>query len=235
MYKKLSTSIGVALLVLVGSFLPMVASAYTITTTNLTAAHNGFGYSTATAHKSAQCFTSIGAGDVTSVLVSMSYAGTPTDNFVISLEETTAGAPNGTVLSSVSVPASSISSTPTDYTYTFATSSLAASTVYCFVFSRTGSDSTSNYYNDDGDSVGSLFWWMNSGVWTSTAGTHRLVFDVNPASGGGGATAGWPVSPFGTATTTYTVVDNPTQDYFNGLALFLFGFVLILWLFKGRK
>jgi len=37
------------------------------------------------------------------------------------------------------------------------------------------------------------------------------------------------------STTQCTLIFNPNQDYFNGLALFLYGFTIILWLFKGRK
>jgi len=98
---------------------------------------------------------------------------------------------------------------------------------------------------------------LNAGTWTAfanllsnmTAGISGMALQHNngagdayydsladgntpPATESGSASS---TSPFGTATTTYTVIDNPTQDYFNGLALFLFGMTSIMWLFKGRK
>ncbi len=152
---------------------------YTITTTASSSSANGYGYSVGTAEKAAQSFTTTGAGTLNNVTFSMCKIGSPADNFVIELQSDSSGAPSGTVLASYTGAASSITTSPTDYSYSFGLTTLSASTKYWFVFSRSGSLSTSNYYTNPGLGTGSDFDWLNSSVWTSTPGTQRITFTVS--------------------------------------------------------
>jgi len=63
----------------------------------------------------------------------------------------------------------------------------------------------------------------------------------NDCGGGGGGGGGGSFSPgpeevfpgYG-ASTTFMIIDNPTQDMFNALLAFVGGFAILIWLFKGR-
>lgn len=75
-----------------------------------------------------------------------------------------------------------------------------------------------------------LSWIPNSG--SSPGGTVSFTPPAPPTPSVASSTLPCEVV---SSTTACTLQFNPNQDYFEGLALFLFGMTLILWLFKGRK
>lgn len=94
-----------------------------------------------------------------------------------------------------------------------------------------------------GDPVGMVIKPVTVGGVSSSQGTLSsfCISDVSFADcggGGGGGGGGSNSAPFPfpgkEASTTYQIVDNPTQDVFNGVVLFMGGMVLMLWLFKRR-
>lgn len=157
---------------------------YVLTSTASSTSANGYGYSVATAEKAAEPFTTSTAGTLDSVTFSMCKIGAPGDNFVIEVQTDSAGSPSGTVIASYTGAGSSITTSPTDYSYSFGITTLSATTTYWFVFKRSGALSTSDYYTNPGLSSGSNFKWLNSSVWTSTPGTQRYTFTVSDIVGG---------------------------------------------------
>jgi len=61
--------------------------------------------------------------------------------------------------------------------------------------------------------------------------------DGSSCTGGGGGGTPTSTMPFAghEASTTFQIIDNPTQDFMNGVWLFLAGMFFIIWLFKGRR
>lgn len=97
-----------------------------------------------------------------------------------------------------------------------------------------GPPPTVEYYKAPGGDLTTGTWLVNTG--TSPAGT--FIFDLCPPP-----TPPTPVAtssetavfPGHEASTSYQIIDNPNQDYFNGLLAFMAGVVIIIWIFKGRK
>jgi len=56
-----------------------------------------------------------------------------------------------------------------------------------------------------------------------------------PSPGGNFALGPGEVFPGYESSTTFMIIDNPTQDMFNAELAFVGGFVILIWLFKGRK
>jgi len=112
---------------------------------------------------------------------------TPTDNVVIRIETNNSGSPSGTLVdanATVAVAGSGLSTTPGNwYTFTFPTSiTLATSTLYWLVVSRSGSRDETNYYNTQVKSAGyanGLYTRMDSGSWVSVgSGGYDAAFRV---------------------------------------------------------
>ena len=184
--KKLSFNMIKKYLVLIigiGSFfLINNALAYTLTSTTSSDPANGFGYSSAIAEKAAESFTTIGAGTMDIVTFSQNKIGAPTDNYTIEIQTDSSGSPSGTVLASFTGAGADLTTTPTDYNRSFGTVSLSASTKYWFVFKRSGTLSTTDYYGNPGLGTGSNYKWLNSSAWVSQAGTQRYSFDITELS-----------------------------------------------------
>jgi len=68
----------------------------------------------------------------------------------------------------------------------------------------------------------------------ATQNTVAAVVMVGGGGGGGGGGSATSTSPFSyiTATTSYAVVDNPTQDFFDGIVCFFLGFLGMVWLLR---
>lgn len=107
-----------------------------------------FGSSTTISEKKGQSFLSTLGGSVSSVLVKLSKVGSPTDNVVMKIYETSAGAPTGSALytSTNTIAGATITTSEVDYTFNFSGASLSGSTTYAFALERTGALNASNYY-----------------------------------------------------------------------------------------
>ena len=86
---------------------------------------------------------------LTSVTLKLSKAGTPTDAVELRIYATSGGLPTGSPLATAAntIPASSMTTTATSFSFTFSPLSLSSGTMYAIYALRTGSASTSNYYN----------------------------------------------------------------------------------------
>jgi len=102
-----------------------------------------------------------------------------------------------------------------------------------------------NYYSNSVGSAEATPDLVPAGAWNVSGGASPAGTVVAGicGSGGGGAVQAPPFEAiFGlaattTASSTHTVsiVDNPTQDVFNGYILFLSGMFAMLWLFKRKN
>jgi len=134
---------------------------------------------------------------------------------------------------------------------------LTAGTWYLnFTYSGTGNFNVNGFATGDADHTGSeidyvvtTLFFTRIEIWdhTSFVGTISNVCVTDTpgdcASGGGGGGSGNGVFPDGSevfpgiATTTivFSIVDNPTQDFFNGMVLFLMCNFGLIWVFKSRR
>jgi len=111
-----------------------------------------------------------------------------------------------------------------------------------YTASASFSDVPLTYPNGNTANTGTLQFYDGSGavcngVGCSFTGSLTTVCITDTIGGCGTPTppqSNGSFDPFGT-TTSYTVITNPNQDFFNGMMLFMSGLFLILWLFKGRK
>lgn len=165
-------------------------------------------------------------------------SGSPTDDVVISLYSDSGGSPN--TLLETSSQATVRGGTPQLYTVTFTGSTqLTSGTTYWLVASRTGSLSSSDYYYmDDSSSAppyGGVKKWEASS-WSAYV-TNNWKFTLTGSAGGSSHK-----NPFdeifgvasSTASSTISIVDNPTQDVMNGFILFFMSFGGVVWFFKKR-
>jgi len=86
-----------------------------------------------------------------------------------------------------------------------------------------------------GTSNGIYLWGQTA---TNPAISELCITDIEGdcESGGGGEASTTPFYEiFGTTTGTYHIVDNPTQDTFNLILLFLIGFFGMSWLFAKKR
>lgn len=76
---------------------------------------------------------------------------------------------------------------------------------------------------------------LNSTINASSADGALITVIFSPSGGGGGG--GSTVSPFSaySTTTQWLVINNPNQDYFNGVIIFFMMFGSMIWIFKPRK
>lgn len=89
-------------------------------------------------------------GTVVSVTLSLNKAGAPTDNLVVSIQAGTASTPNGVKLDSVTVPASSLTTTLTNYTFALSAQIPAGTAFYHVVLERDGALDNTNFYGVSG-------------------------------------------------------------------------------------
>jgi len=174
-----------------------------------------------TDYRCGQQFTTVGAGDVSSVTMKMAKHNSPTQLLTAKIETTSGGSPTGTVLGTSStfdastIGASACSSGGNSVTFTFATPvSLSASTEYAVTVTGSANNGT-NYPaicgKNPGDTSGSDVIYGTNTTWTVTAPSALyLTVPVVESSGGGGgdtsATSTW------TATTTFSCVLTSTSS-----------------------
>jgi len=157
---------------------------------------------------------------------------------------------SGSVIAASSlVNASSVSYNTASFTFatsTFSgTTALTAGTQYwaVYTYSVPGGGSFNPGWSDDilvgctsSTSCGDSATWRGTlSSWTEANTQASLALSVYVGSGGGGGGgSATSTSPFSyiTATTSYAVIDNPTQDFFNGIVCFFLGFLGMIWLLR---
>jgi len=155
--------------------------------------------------------------------------GSPTDDTVVYIENDLGGFPDGTILGSSAVAASSLSGTCAATVYpTITTASDLPPGTYWAVRGRSGAlDNSNNYLNCINHSSMTTTASRNTGTW----GTYGLdmvgTLDTSETGGGGGgSSAVWNFS------TTTTLVDNPTEQMFDAVVLFLMSMAFVIWLLR---
>jgi len=173
-----------------------------------------------------QVFTTTDAGTIEAVQYCLVTASSPTGNVQVDLYANSGGEPTGASLGQATITASSIGSLGL-YAFNFSSPiPVSAGTSYVLTVNRStyavgsvracGGSSGPNdgvYSNDNGST------W--SGIGSQFATQIDVITSDTPTT-----------TP---ATTTVQYVDSPTDDLFHGYILFLAGFVIIIWLMRGRK
>ena len=141
--------------------------------TSVTTTTRNVGYNTSTSSKVFQQVTPTQAENALEVQIYAKKVGSPTDNLQVELYATDAsGDPTGSALASGSVAGSGLTTSFAWYTLSLSAEvQLQAGVIYALVVSRSGSASTSNYYqvnqnNDAGYSGGVMKYWTGS-AWTA--------------------------------------------------------------------
>jgi len=140
-----------------------------------------------------QCQTFTSGSIVASVAVYLATTGSPTDAVQVDIYATSASIPTGASLgTSVSIPASSLTASAAQYTFTFsAPITLPSSAKYAAVVSRTGSLDSTNCYRifgvtssaDPAENAAT----DTNGTWGALAGDYDLVV----MGAAGDTTTGW--------------------------------------------
>lgn len=141
--------------------------------TSVTTTTRDVGYNTTTSSKVCQQVTPGTAVNALEVMIYAQKVGSPTDNLQVDLYATDAnGDPTGSALASASVAGTGLTTSFAWYTLTLSAEvQLQAGVSYALVVSRSGSVSTSNYYqvnqnNNAGYSGGVMKFWTGS-AWTA--------------------------------------------------------------------
>lgn len=149
--------------------------------------------------RAAQSFLTIGAGTLNlTVQIGLKTFGSPSDNVVITLEDSTGGggAPSGTPLSTGTIAAASLTGSNALYSITMDTAfSMSAAHTYFIVESRSGTLDGTNHYGLALTTpvvyVDGTVWYQDgaTSVWTSYNGTEesRLIVGVDSAAGANSA------------------------------------------------
>jgi len=173
----------------------------------------------------AVAFTTTVTANTFDVNLDSAVNGSPSDDAVIYIEGNSSGQPDGTVLGSSQVPASSLTGTCGATAYpTITTADLPAGT-YWLVRGRSGSpDNTDNFLNCINHLSTTNTEQQSSGSW-SGYGLDMVGTMVTSDSGGGGGG--------GTGTTTPpTVIDDPAEQIFDAMILFLLTMFGMIWFMR---
>lgn len=180
----------------------------------------------------AQSFTTEGTEPISSVEANVYKVGSPIDGMEWALQSDDGGEPDGVdiVVSGSETITPTACGTPTTFEFTDAPA-LDDATTYWLVLRRTGDfDEGGNIYGvcqDTADPYAGGFeaYYHSGSLWTPRSGRDvRMTIYFVEGGGGGGETA----------TATSTVINNPNQDFFNGVLLFLVSFFGTVWLFRRR-
>lgn len=244
MYREITIKNAVFWVVFSILFFASVLPAFAETITWASSSNDLDNYGNTSQAKIAQPFTPSVNADTASVVFGVKPSGSPTDNVTIDIFADSAGLPSGSSLGGTSLPHGSIGSDcTTPITFPSITGlSLVGGTQYWVVFGRSGSQDGTNKYTYCGqDSTpGVFYYFLNNTTWTLGWGNIFKQIVLTSSGGGGGSTDGaFPngseVFPGQSASTTFSIVDNPTQDFFNGMVLFLMSFFGLIWIFKSRR
>jgi len=167
----------------------------------------------------AQQITTVGEAYIDSIDVCMLASGSPTGDVFVSVQADSGGEPSGTSLVQQSMAASGIT-TAAQYGFTFDSPVLlAASTDYWVVITRS---ETSSGIQSCGVTTGGTGYMYYNGSWNTLAdyGISLIAYLTDAP----------PTPPV--ASTTLSVINNPTLDMFLGIVLFFMVFVFVIWFFR---
>lgn len=135
--------------------------------------------------KVAQSFSLTYAAILASVNLKLMKQGSPTGTLTVALQADSGGAPSGVNLASATKAESSLTTSPTVYTFTFGTPyTISASTTYWIVISGSTAVNTTNnsivrFQKSDAYTGGAIKIYRNTNVWASPVqSTHDLYFVI---------------------------------------------------------
>lgn len=184
-----------------------------------------FGRVSPNPQKAAQPFTVAETCTVLEIGVTMYTTGTPTDDVEIEIRDDNSGTP-GTLLEQCT-DVSPTGTTPTEYISTCVGDAvLEPLAVYWLTVERSGAEDDTNYYRWGTGTTAPKYSELErliNGSWTPIGDGQNGLFYV---SGETTADVAFDL--------TAIEIQLANLVYFTGLLLFLFGFWLIIWMFKGR-
>jgi len=178
-----------------------------------------------------QPFLTEGTEPISSINAEVFKSGSPADGMIISIQEDVAGEPSGTDIT-VSDPENPPADTCGQREFVFTGApEMTDATQYWLIFKRSGTPGDTGSFSICSDgaepyAVGPLWYHHNGDNWTEFL--RNAVVELFFVTGGGGG--GEPTA----TTTASTVINNPNQDFFNGVLLFLVSFFGTVWLFRRR-
>jgi len=169
------------------------------------------------------------------VRLSMFRLGSPSGTLELGVHNVDSGLPGSDIYDSVSIPVTDIASGTTasdcvEYEFPELSTDFLSANEYFFVvregagFTGDGSNGIYTCWNAAGEDGG--YRQDTDGIW------HDLGFG---ALGGSAEFTSIPPTPTTTPTTTPQTVDNSVQSLFYGYILFMTGFVVIIWVLRGRR
>jgi len=187
-------------------------------------------------YKRAMRFTLTSSCDVGKVGLHIVKNNAPGDAVDVQIYSEAGGEPDTTIVTGSNITTSNTTTGVMTYS-TVSTTTLAAGN-YWIVAHRTSTIDNTNYYGWDGDTGGSPnFVYANGAETTWALGTGSLAFDIvgdSAAPPEPPPSSGLPI--FGdyisNASSTFIIVDNPNQDLFNGIMLFIAMFWFVAWYFR---
>lgn len=137
-------------------------------------------YGKATAQtRQAQSTLETASRSVSGLSLILQKTASPVDNSTFSIQGDTAGLPDGTDITSFTFANSTLTTSPVEYNFFFATTTLAASTRYWIVARRSGANDLTNYpmwkFDSTGTYAGGFPANYNGTDWT-TSGAHDFGF-----------------------------------------------------------
>lgn len=128
------------------------------------------------------------AFDASILFYKLKKAGAPTDNFTLSIEGDTAGAPNGTPIVSTTFSGTTLTTSFVEKEFVFATTTFAANTKYWVVMDRSGAADDANNYVTSAETSSSytngICRYQDEGVWANNPGCDFNIKFMKWASAG---------------------------------------------------
>lgn len=226
----------------VAAFFPLFASASVCAIYTTAGAGTQSWGDTSSQEQIAQPFTVSSACVVNAVGIYAETLGSPADSPVIELAANNAGVP-GTILDTGTNPTLTGSFAWATSTFSGGITVSPGST-YWIVYTRSGGRSPTDRYSTTVDNTSPPFSPLNryNGTSWSTLSTYNSLFEVDGTPGSTPSPGLNPASEIFASSTlkespvaTYQIVDNPTQDFFMGVLLFILTMFGIVYLFKVRS
>jgi len=174
-----------------------------------------------------QKFVACADGSIASVSVYVSIAGgVPVDNIVVGLQADSSGVPSGTYLDSDSLSGLSLSGSSVQHEFSFsAPVDVANGMTYWVVVSRSGSNSTVNYYGVGGDTDDGTAYRIDGGVFDPPGRDMNISGTIVEGGGGGTEDSG------SVATTTVDEIAGASDILFVGVSSFFIGLIGTVWMY----
>lgn len=172
-------------------------------------------------------FTTIGAGTIDEVVVSLKKAGSPTDDTVLSIQTDDGGEPDGVTLEQGTYNNAVLTTSCADVTIILdAELNLDAATTYWLVFSRDGGNDMTNRPISCGDSVaGDNLAGDSTFTWSPVDKFTRYVITIASEFDGGGS---------GTTTDATSLEAQAQTNIFYGFVLFFIFMMFPIWLTRRK-